>query len=228
MAFCRAQLSWGPSMHLPPAPTTISKFFISFFYLFLFFLLSTKNRTWQLSAVHAASDSRVGEVGATVSDDLWGVCLPLPVCVCVSLSHCVCAGFSAVSVCSCQTMWRRLVLCVLSVRVLPQCDIVVVAVTNVVISTQLLYLPSRHPPGLFLSPPWLSACLSQCLHMKPQTRQIKHRQIHTGRHTLTLTHTHTHTHPLSIPGQGRAGNLHARADDSSCLLCCSLLNKKEK
>lgn len=146
MTFCRAQLSWIPST---PTRTTISKFFISF----LFFALGQKSHMTIVCCMLQVTEEDEGERrhrGTAVSDDLWGVCLS--VCVSVSLSV---WWFSGVSVCSCQTMWRRLVYSVLSVRVLPQSDFVVVvavAVTNVVISTQLLSVLASLPLPL-------SACL---------------------------------------------------------------------
>lgn len=181
MTFCRAQLSWIPST---PTRTTISKFFISF----LFFALGQKSHMTIVCCMLQVTEEDEGERrhrGTAVSDDLWGVCLS--VCVSVSLSV---WWFSGVSVCSCQTMWRRLVCSVLSVRVLPQSDFVVaVAVTNVVISTQLLsVLPS-------LPCPCQPVCLSIAVSAYETTNKTNKTQ------TNIQADTQSHTHTLSIPGQ---------------------------
>lgn len=167
----------------PPRP---AQQLASFLFLF-YFLLSAKNLTWQLSAACCKWQKRVREEagkGATVSDDLWGVCLSVCVSVCLSVWW-----FSGVSVCSCQTMWRRLVCSVLSVRVLPQSDCCCCCCDKCGDKHTTAVCPSLSSPA----PVSLSACLSQCLHMKPQARQIKHRQIY--------KQSHNHTHTLSIPGQ---------------------------
>jgi len=93
--------------------------------------------------------------------------------VCVGVWVCVCGVY----VCSCQTMWRRLLL---SSRVLLQCDIVVVAdaVTNVVISTQTLSA-------------WLSVCLSVCLFSL---------SIAVSAYETTNKTNKTHTHCQYKPG----------------------------
>lgn len=178
-------------------------------FLFLFYFCSRPKTSYDNCLLHAASDRSGLEKrtrGATVSDDLWGVCLSICLCLSVCLSV---WWFSGVSVCSCQTMWRRLVCSVLSVRVLPQCDIVfailvvvVVAVTNVVISTQLLsVLPSL-----------LCPCQPVCLSIAVSAYET------TNKTNKTQTNIQAGTHTLSIPGQ----------ETSEGRLRCSLLNKKEK